>query len=135
MLRSVRLFATPWTIASEAPLSMGLPRQQCKSRWLQKEPEDEGRCCSVDKSCLTLCSPWTAACQASLSLNISRSLPKFVSTESVMPPNTSSSDTLFSCAQSFPASGSSPMSQLFASGGQSIGASASASVFPTSIQG
>ena len=87
MLRSVRLFATPWTIASEAPLSMGLPRQQCKSRWLQKEPEDEGRCCSVDKSCLTLCSPWTAACQASLSLNISRSLPKFMSTESVMPSN------------------------------------------------
>ena len=37
--------------------------------------------------------------------------------------------------QSFPASGSFPMSQLFTSGGQSIGASASASVLPMHIQG
>ena len=36
--------------------------------------------------------------------------------------------------QSFPASGSFPMSQFFASGGQSIGASASASVLPMNIQ-
>ena len=36
--------------------------------------------------------------------------------------------------QSFPASGSFPMSQFFTSGGQSIGASASASVLPTNIQ-
>ena len=36
--------------------------------------------------------------------------------------------------QSFPASGSFPMSQLFASGGQSIGVSASASVLPRNIQ-
>ena len=39
-----------------------------------------------------------------------------------------------SCLQSFPASGSFPVSQLFASGGQSIGASASASVLPMNIQ-
>ena len=39
-----------------------------------------------------------------------------------------------SCPQSFPASGSFPLSQLFASGGQSIGASASASVLPMNIQ-
>ena len=37
--------------------------------------------------------------------------------------------------QSFPVSGSFPMSQFFASGGQSIGASASASVLPMNIQG
>ena len=36
----------------------------------------------------------------------------------------------FSCLQSFPASGSFPMSQFFASGGQSTGVSASASVLP-----
>ena len=36
----------------------------------------------------------------------------------------------FSCPQSFPASGSFQMSQVFASGGQSIGVSASASVLP-----
>ena len=40
-----------------------------------------------------------------------------------------------SCLQSFPALGSFLMSQLFTSGGQSIGASASASVFPMNIQG
>ena len=40
-----------------------------------------------------------------------------------------------SCLQSFPASGSFQMSQLFASGGQSIGVSALASVLPIDIQG
>ena len=39
-----------------------------------------------------------------------------------------------SCPQSFPASGSFPVSQFFASGGQSIGVSASASVLPMNIQ-
>ena len=39
-----------------------------------------------------------------------------------------------SCLQSFPASGSFPVSQLFASSGQSIGVSASASVLPMNIQ-
>ena len=39
-----------------------------------------------------------------------------------------------SCLQSFPASRSFQMSQFFASGGQSIGASASASVLPVNIQ-
>ena len=41
---------------------------------------------------------------------------------------------LSSCPQSFPESGSFPMSQLFASGGQSIAASASTSVLPMNIQ-
>ena len=49
------------------------------------------------------------------------------------PPTISSSVVPFSCLQSFPASGSFPMSQFFASGGQSIGASAS--VLSTNIQG
>ena len=40
-----------------------------------------------------------------------------------------------SCLQSFPASGSFPMSQLLTSGGQSIGVSASASVLSVNIQG
>ena len=40
-----------------------------------------------------------------------------------------------SCLQSFSASGSFHMSQFFASGGQSIGASATASVLPMNIQG
>ena len=41
---------------------------------------------------------------------------------------------LSSCLQSFPASGSFPMSQFFASGGQSPGASTLASVLPVNIQ-
>ena len=50
-------------------------------------------------------------------------------------PTISSSVTPFSsCLQSFPASGSFPVSRLFTSGGQSIGASASASVLPMNIQ-
>ena len=52
-------------------------------------------------------------------------------------PATLSSDTLFFCLQSFPASGTFPMSQLFESGDQNTeaSASASASVLPTSVQG
>ena len=50
-------------------------------------------------------------------------------------PTISSSVTPFFRFQSFPASGSFPMSNLFTSGGQSTEASASASVLPTSIQG
>ena len=51
-------------------------------------------------------------------------------------PTISSSVTLFSsCLQSFPSSGSTPVSQLFASGDQSIGALASVSVLLMNIQG
>ena len=50
-------------------------------------------------------------------------------------PTISSSVIPFSsCLQSFPASESFPVSQFFASGGQSIGVSASASVLPMNIQ-
>ena len=50
-------------------------------------------------------------------------------------PAISSSVIIFSsCLQSFPASGSFPVSQFFASGGRSIGVSASASVLPVNIQ-
>ena len=51
-------------------------------------------------------------------------------------PTISSSVVPFSsCLQSFPASGSFPTSKIFVSGGQSIGASASAPVLPMNIQG
>ena len=50
-------------------------------------------------------------------------------------PTISSSVAPFSsCLQSFPASGSFPVSQFFTSGGQNIGVSASASAFPMNIQ-
>ena len=77
--------------------------------------------------------PWTTARQASLSIANSQSLLKLMSFESVMP-SISSFVVPFSCPQSFPASGSFQMSQLFASGGQSIGVSASTSVLPVNTQ-
>ena len=89
---------------------------------------------SITQLCPTLCNPWTVASQASLSITKSRSLLKLMSIESVMPPN-----HLILCRPllllSFPESDSFPASQLFTSGGQNIGASASASVLPMNIQG
>ena len=80
--------------------------------------------------------PWTAVHQASLSITNSQSLFKLMSLEPVMPFN----HVIFcfpppfsSCLQSFPASGPFPMSQFLASGEQSIGDSASASVLPMNI--
>ena len=79
--------------------------------------------------------PRTAACQASLSITISQSLLKLMSLGLVLPSTISSSVIPFSsCSQSFPTSGSFQMSQLFASGSQSIGVSASASVLPMNTQ-
>ena len=84
-------------------------------------------CCLVTKLCLTLCTPWTGAHQASLSLAVFRSSLKFMSTESVMPSN----HLILCCPvllpSVFPSIRVFPMSQLFASGGQNIGAAASAS--------
>ena len=80
-------------------------------------------------------SPWTAAQQAFLSFTISWSLLKLIPIKSVMPSN-----HLILChpssshLQSLPASGSFLMSQFFASGDQSIGALALASVPPMNIQ-
>ena len=81
-------------------------------------------------------SPSTTARLASLSFIISWSLHKLMSTELEMSSNHSSSFVpLSSCLQSFPASESFPVSQLFALGGQSVAASASASILPMNIEG
>ena len=93
-------------------------------------------CLDVSKaqSCLFE-TPWTVACQAFLSITNSQSLLKLMSIESVMPSN-----HLILCRplllspSIFPSIRSFPTSQLFASHGQSIGASASASVLPMNIQ-
>ena len=88
--------------------------------------------------------PLIEACQAPLSYTISQSLLKFKSFESVMLTLSSSASPFSICLQSFPASGFfvffflfffSPISQFFASGGQSTWVSASASVLPMCIQG
>ena len=79
--------------------------------------------------------PWIAAYQASQSFTT----PGVCSNSHPLSwwchPTISSSVISFSsCLQSFPASGSFPRSQFFASGGRTIGVSASASVFPIKIQ-
>ena len=79
--------------------------------------------------------PWISAHQASLSITNSRSSLKLMSTESVMP-----SSHLILCRPLLllppipPSIRVFPMSHLFASGGQSIGVSASASVLPMNTQ-
>ena len=78
--------------------------------------------------------PWTAAHQASLSITISQSLLKLMSIESMMPSNhLILCHLLLSFFQTFPASGSCPVSQFFAAGGQSIGVLASASILPINV--
>ena len=83
-------------------------------------------------SCVWLfATPWTAACQASLSSTIFQSLHKFMSIELVMPSNhLTLCCPLLLLPSIFPSIRVFPMSQLFASGGLSIGVSASTSVLP-----
>ena len=79
--------------------------------------------------------PWIAAGQASLSITNSGVYSNSCPSSWWCHPAISSSVIPFSsCPQSLPASGSLPMSQLFTSGGQSTGVSASASVLPMNTQ-
>ena len=89
-------------------------------------------CCSVIQSYLILCNPKDTRlpCPSPSPGVCSNSCPLSWWCH----PTISSSIVPFSsCLQSFPASGSFPMDWFFASGGQSIGASASASVLPMNI--
>ena len=92
-------------------------------------------CCSVAMLCPILCEPRNCSMSAFLVLHY---LPEFTQSHvhrvsDAIQPSHPLSSPLSSCLQSFPASGSSPMSRLFTLGGQSIGASAS--VLPMNIQG
>ena len=91
---------------------------------------------SVAQSCPTLCDPMNHSMPG---LPVHHQLtvyPNSCPLSCLCHPTISSSVVPFSsCPQSFPASGSFPMSQLFASGGQSFGVSASTSVLPMNIQG
>ena len=89
-LSRVRLFATPWTAAPQAPCPSPTP-------------------IACSNSC-----PLSQWCHPTISSSVVR---------------------FSSHLQSFPASGSFPVSRLLVSGGQSIGTSASASVLPMNIQG
>ena len=112
-LSRVQLFATLWTAACQASLS---PVQLLSHGQLFSTPR-------------------TAGHQASLSITNSQSLLKLTSIKSVMPSNhLILCCPLLLCIQSFLASVSFQMGQFFASGGQSIGVSASALVLPKNIQ-
>ena len=90
---------------------------------------------SVTQSRLTICDPMDCSTQG---FPVHHQLPEFTQTHPSIwwwRPTISSSVIPFSsCLQSFSTSGSFPRSQFLASGGQSIGVSASASVLPMSIQ-
>ena len=82
---------------------------------------------AASQLCPTLCDPMD--CSNPGCITNSQSLLKLMSIKSWCHPSILSSVIPFSsCLQSFPATGSFPMSQLFASGGQNIGVSASPSV-------
>ena len=89
---------------------------------------------SVTQSCLTLCNPMDCSTPG---FPVHSQVPcsNWCPSSWWCHPTMSSSVIPFSsCLQSFPASGSFPMNQFFASGGQSIGVSASVSVLPMNIQ-
>ena len=91
---------------------------------------------SAAQLCLTLCYPVDCSMPG---FSVHHQFPEFAQTHVhwVSDANLTipfSVVSFSSCPQSFPASGSFLMSQLFALGGQSIGASASASVLPMNIQ-
>ena len=85
----------------------------------------------VTQSCPTLCDPMDCSMQA---LPVHHQFLEFTQTHvgDAIQPSSSTVIPFSSCFQSFPPSGSFPMTQFFASGGQRIGASAS--VPPMNIQ-
>ena len=114
--------------------------EELKGLWLKVKEESEKVgfssvpfSCSVVSDCLR---PYESQhARPPMSITNSRSSPRLTSIESVMPSShLILCRSLISCPQSLPASESFQMSQLFASGGQSIGVSASASVLPMNIQ-
>ena len=79
--------------------------------------------------------PMDCTRQASLSITNSQRLLKLMSIELVMPSNhLILCHSFSSCHQSFPPSGSFQINQLFTSGGQSVGVSASTSILPMNTQ-
>ena len=101
-----------------------------------EEPGELQSCyCSVTQSCPTLCDPVYCCTPDILSFTTSWSFSNSCPLSRWHHPSISSSVVPFSSSlQSFPASGSFPVRRFFASGGQSIRASASFSVLPMNIQ-
>ena len=113
LLSPVRLFATPWTVAHQAPLSMGFPRQEywnglpfpstedLPNPWIKPgspilqaysslfEPPGKPHVSFSSLQSLSrvwhFATPWITARQASLSITNTRSSLRLTSIESVMP--------------------------------------------------
>ena len=125
------LYMNPWILRSPFHLPM-IYFALNQHNWMSGNRVQFG---SVAQSCPTLCDPMDCSTPGPLSITNSRSLLKVMCIESVMPSNHPILCLPFSsCPQSSPASGAFAVSWLFASGGQSIAASASASVLPMNIQ-
>ena len=122
---------------------MGDCDQPCKIRYWTEDGHEtlQGKyMCpqfsSVAQLCPTLCDPMDCGMPG---FPVCHQLLELTQTHvhrvgDAIQPSVSSSVIPFSCLQSFPPSGSFPVSQFFTSGGQSIGVSASASVLPVNIQ-
>ena len=113
-------------------INPGLPHcRQILSSWATREAFS-----SVAQSCPTLCDPMN---RSTPGFPIHHQLPEFTQNHvhqlgDAIQPSHFSVVPFSSCPQSLPASGSFPMSQLFAWGGQSTGISASTSVLPVNTQ-
>ena len=110
--------------------------QQASIREKRNVSEDQDtRDLLFTQSIQLLATPWTASRQASLSFTTSQSLLKLISIKSVMPSNhLALCCPLLLLSSIFPSIRVFSNELFFASGGQSIGASASASVLPMNIQ-
>ena len=103
--------------------------------WLLPRGDLRNQFGSVAQSCTNLCDPMDCSTPGFPVHHRLRSLLKLMSIKLVTPSNHLILCHPFSsCLQSFPPSGSFPMSQFFTSADQSIGVSASASVLPMNIQ-
>jgi len=144
----VRLCATPETEAHQAPPSLGSSRQEHWSGLPFPSPMNESE---VIQSCLTpsepmdcnlpsssvhgICQSTGVGCYCLLYHQLPACSNSCPSSWWYHPTISSSVIPFSSHLQSFPASGSFPMSQFFTSGGQNTGVSASAPVLPMNIQG
>ena len=133
---SILVWRIPWTEEPDGLLSMGSHR--VRHNWATNTFTCKvfNCCCSVAQLCLTLSNPMDCSTPG---FPVLHHLPELASNSCPLsqwchPAILSSVIRFSSCLQSFPASGSFPVSQFFASGGQSIRVSASASVLPMNIQ-
>ena len=127
MLSRIQLFATPWTVTHQAPLSMEFSRREywTRSDQISRSVVSNSLRPHVSQHARPPCPSPTPGVHSDLRPSSQWCHPAISS--SVIP--------FSSCPQSLPASESFPMSQLFTWGGQSTGVSALASFFPKKSQG